>query len=124
MESQQWWLASGWEHSSGSVKPTGEVAKVDGLYIHFASGLRLASDNNAAFPTRAEAIAFLARKLAERYRASEERVRQLERQLAEAREKQAEAEVDESYFAQQAAQTPSGSIWSRWEVELRSRYAR
>ncbi|HAN46937.1 MAG TPA: hypothetical protein DCQ32_10385, partial [Cyanobacteria bacterium UBA8156] len=66
MESQQWWLASGWEHSSGSVKPTGEVAKVDGLYIHFTSGLRLASDNNAAFPTREAAVAFLSQKLAER----------------------------------------------------------
>jgi hypothetical protein len=124
MESQQWWLASGWEHSSGSVKPTGEVAKVDGLYIHFTSGLRLARDNNAAFPTREAAVAFLAQKLAERCETCAQRIRGLEQQLAEARDKQAEAAADAAYFAQQAAQTPTGSIWSRWEVELRSRYAR
>ncbi len=124
MESQQWWLASGWEHSSGSVKPTGEVAKVDGAYIHFASGLRLARDNNAAFPTREEAVAFLSRKLAERCEAWTQRIRELEQQLAAARDRQTQAAADAAYFAQQVAQTPSGSIGSRWEVELRSRYAR
>ncbi|MGQ9864993.1 MAG: hypothetical protein ACUVSQ_01715 [Pseudanabaenaceae cyanobacterium] len=124
MESQQWWLASGWEHSSGSVKPTGEVAKVDGLYIHFKSGLRLSSDNNAVFPTREAAVAFLGQKLAERCAAYGERIRELERQLGAMRDKEAEAVADAAYFAQQVAQTPTGSIWSRWEVELRSRYAR